>query len=174
MWCMGCTKLKAWSEALGARCSLEAKASCVSTCKSTPILENGMLSLYFLSLAKRKRSCLNYRVPDCQSLSSLTFQLQISASFLPARAGSGREALAEAPCSCPGSNLPFADFFFYRFCTHLACFFFSFAPGVASSWCFSNFGVKQVGRMLSLVFDLGPLLKGSVCRIMARGNARLC
>lgn len=69
------------------------------------------LITFLLSLAKGKHSRRNYRVPDCESLSSLTFQLQICGSRLPARAGSRREALAEAHCACLGSNLPFAECF---------------------------------------------------------------
>lgn len=65
----------------------------------------------FLVSGKRKALGSKLQSPWLQSLSSLTFQLQIRGSCLPARAGSGKEALAEAPCSCPGSNLPFAECF---------------------------------------------------------------
>lgn len=54
---------------------------------------------------------------------------------------------------------------FTQFCIQLVHFFFCFAPSVVFSLCFS---VKQVGRVFFINF--GPLLKGSVCWIMARGK----
>lgn len=57
----------------------------------TSLGERDVLITFLLSLANHKHSGLNYRVSDCESLSSLTFQLQICGSCLPARAGSGRE-----------------------------------------------------------------------------------
>jgi len=83
--------------------------TCLQICTSPG--ERDALITFLVCLAEDRRASLNYRVPDCESLSSLTFQLQICGSCLPARAGSRREALAEAPCSCLGSNLLFAERF---------------------------------------------------------------
>lgn len=150
---------RSWLEALGGRCSLEAKASCdLQIC--TGLGEQDALITFLVSLAKRKHSSLNYRLPDCESLSSLTFQLQICGSCLPAREGLGVPAVVLVQIFL----LPSV---FNQFCIQLACFFFRFAPSFACSLCFSNFGVKQVGCSF---FNLRLLLKGSVCRIMARGN----
>ena len=62
---MGCTKLMAWFEVLGGRCSLEAKASCDSLANPHQPWRTDALITFLVSLAKRKHSSLNYRVPDC-------------------------------------------------------------------------------------------------------------
>lgn len=162
LWLMGCPTLKAWFKA-GAPWR---QKHLVTPLQNPHQLWRTRCSNYISCLFGKLQAFpgLNYGVPDCKSLFSLTFQLQICGSCLLLERGLGEKLWLRLLAVVIVKIFIFLSVF-TQFCVQLARFFFCIAPSVAFSLCFS---VKQVGRMFFINF--GPLLKGSMCWIVARGK----